>query len=195
MVLCIHSDASYISESKACSWAGGHFFLSSHPQNPNSIPLELPPLNGLIHALSQIIDVIVSSAAEAEIAGNYLDTQAAIPIRTALIELAHPQPSTPIRLDNTAAVGFANVGIKQKRSKAMDMWWYWIQDRVRENLLLVYYRLVDTNLGDPFTTHHTLSHLLLMHQYYLQPSSHTAHLANVVIAHLVQGCGNTPCAR
>ena len=192
MVLYIHSDASYLSETKARSRAGGHFFLSSQPQNPNSPPQEIPPLNGPIHTLSQIIDVIVSSAAEAEIAGNYLTAQAAVPIRTALIELAHPQPPTPIQLDNTTAVGFANEGIKQKRSKAMDMRWYWIQDQVRQKQFLVYYRPGNTNLGDPFTKYHTPSHLRLMRPYYLQPSSHTAHLANVVIAHLVQGCVDTP---
>ena len=134
----------------------------------------------------------MSSAAESEIAGSYLNAQAAVPIHTALVELGHPQPPTPLQLDNTTAVGFANEGIKQKRSKAMDMRWYWIQDRVRQKQYLVYYRPGVTNLGDPFTKHHTPSHMRLMRPYYLHPSSHTAHLANVVIAHLVQGCVNAP---
>lgn len=139
--------------------------------------------------------MIVSSAAEAEIAGCYLSAQAAVPIRTALIELHHPQPPTPIQLDNTTAVGFANAGIKQRRSKAMDMRWYWIQDRVLQKQFLVYYRPGVSNLGDPFTKHHPPSHLRLVRPFYLQPTSHTAHLANVVIAHLVQGCVNPPRAR
>ena len=195
MVLYVHSDASYLSESKARSQADGHFFLSSQPPNPNSPPHRIPTLNGPIHTLSQIIDVIVSSAAEAEIAGNYLTAQAAVPIRTALVELSHPQPPTPMQLDNTTAVSFGNEGIKQKRSKAMNMRWYWIQDRVRQKQFLVYYRLGATNLGDPFTKHHPPSHVRLIRPYYLQPSSHRTHLANVVIAHLVQGCVDTPRTR
>ena len=34
MVLAGHSDASYLSETKACSRAGGHFFMSSDTADP-----------------------------------------------------------------------------------------------------------------------------------------------------------------
>jgi hypothetical protein len=34
MVLAIHSDASYLSEPKARSGAGGHFFLSENDEDP-----------------------------------------------------------------------------------------------------------------------------------------------------------------
>ena len=139
--------------------------------------------------------MIVSSATEAEIAGNYLTVQAVVPIRTALVELSHPQPPTPIQSDNTTAVGFANDGIKQKRYKAMGMRWYWIQHRVRQKQLLVYYRPGATNLGDLFTKHHPPSHLRPIRPNYLQSSSNTAHLAHMVISHLVQGCVNTPCSQ
>jgi hypothetical protein len=61
---------------------------------------------------------VMGSAAEAEIGTTYINAQEAVPIRTALAEMGHPQPSTPIQVDNTTAVGFANNTIKQKRSKA-----------------------------------------------------------------------------
>ncbi len=38
MVLAVHSNASYLSKPKACSWAGKHFFLSSNTT--------IPPNNG-----------------------------------------------------------------------------------------------------------------------------------------------------
>ena len=47
MVLAAHSDASYLSESKARSRAGGHFFMS----NDDAIPSN----NGAILTVSQII--------------------------------------------------------------------------------------------------------------------------------------------
>ena len=36
MVLAAHSDASYLSEAKACSQAGGHFFMSSNTPCPHN---------------------------------------------------------------------------------------------------------------------------------------------------------------
>ena len=64
---------------------------------------------------------VMGSAAEAEISANYINGQEAIPIRTLLHELGHPQPATPIQFDNSTADSFANDSIKQKRSKAIDM--------------------------------------------------------------------------
>jgi hypothetical protein len=43
--------------------------------------------------------------------------------------MGHPQPSTPIQVDNTTAVGFANDTMKQKRPKAIDMRFYWVKCR------------------------------------------------------------------
>ena len=54
MVLGVHSDASYLSEPKARSRAGGHFFLS----NNNNIP----PNNGAILNIAHIIKHVMSSA-------------------------------------------------------------------------------------------------------------------------------------
>ena len=69
------------------------------------------------------------SAAECEIASDFLNAQEAMPIRNTLIELNHPHPLAPVQVDNTAAIGFMNKQIKQKRSKAMSMHFYWPQHR------------------------------------------------------------------
>jgi hypothetical protein len=118
MTLYLHSDASYLSEPKARSRAGGHFFLSDKPVDPTTAPLRQPPLNGAIHTTCQILCNIMASAAEAEVAGLFINGQEAIPICTTLEELGHPQPPTPIQSDNSTATGFANKTIKQRRSKA-----------------------------------------------------------------------------
>jgi hypothetical protein len=49
-----------------------------------------------------------------------------------LEELGHKQPPTPMESDNTTATGYINGTIKQKRTKAMDMSFYWIKDRVKQ---------------------------------------------------------------
>ena len=159
MVLHIHSDASYLSETRARSRGAGHFFLSSQPDDPTKPPATMPPLNGPIHTMCKIIDVVVGSAAEAELGAGYLNGQDAVPIITTLCELGHPQPPTPIQVDNTTSEGFANGTMKQKRSKAMDMRWYWLKDRVRQGQFLVYYRPGKDNLADPFTKHHNPAHI------------------------------------
>jgi hypothetical protein len=47
MVLAIHSDASYLSEPKSCSQAGGHMFMAGNE--------EIPFNNGAVLNISQII--------------------------------------------------------------------------------------------------------------------------------------------
>ncbi len=59
MVLAGHSNASYLSDTNACSRAGEHFFMS----NNNAIPSN----NGAILTILQIIKAVMSSVAEAEI--------------------------------------------------------------------------------------------------------------------------------
>lgn len=63
----------------------------------------------------------MASAAEAEIGALFLNAQLTAPLRTTLIELHHRQPPTLIRTDNAVGYGFANRFIKQKRSKAINM--------------------------------------------------------------------------
>ena len=48
----------------------------------------------------------MSSASEAEIEGLYMNAKLAIPMRTTLAELGHPQqPPTPTQTDNSTAKG------------------------------------------------------------------------------------------
>ena len=56
----------------------------------------------------------MGSAAEAEIGVWYINGQDCVPITTTLEEIGHPQPPTPIQVDNTTAASFANGTIKQK---------------------------------------------------------------------------------
>jgi len=92
MVLHIHSDASYLSESKARSRAGGYFYLSNDSPNP--------PMNGAIHVHSSIIRSVLASATEAEVGALFYNAQDGAMLRTTLTEMGHSQPATPIQTDN-----------------------------------------------------------------------------------------------
>ena len=88
------------------------------------------------------------SAAEADIGATFLNAKEALLIRTTLEELGDPQPPTPMQVDNTTSVGFANNTTKQKRSKAIDMHFYWIRDCTRQGQFKIYWSPGSTNLGD-----------------------------------------------
>jgi hypothetical protein len=86
MVLHIHSNASYLSEPQARSRVGGYFFMGDGTQNP--------PINGALQVISQIMNNVLASAAEAEVGGLFINGQATCPIQTTLTELGHTQPPT-----------------------------------------------------------------------------------------------------
>jgi len=161
MVLSIHSDASYHSETQARSRVAGHFILSDSLQSPTKAPKpadKTPPHNGAILIISAILPMVVASATEAELAALYYNARDACSIRTTLEEMGHPQPPTPIQTDNEVAVGLALNNVKQRRSKAIDMRFYWIRDRITQGQFLVYWRPGDENDADYFSKHHPVKH-------------------------------------
>jgi Reverse transcriptase (RNA-dependent DNA polymerase) len=172
MILHIESDASYLSESKARSRAAGYHFLSRAP-NPNpSANDPPPPSNGAITVLCSIMREVVSSAAEAELAGLFHNAKEACPLQIALTEMGHPQPATPIYCDNSTAVGIASDTVKQKRSKAIDMRFYWIRDRVRNGQFIIYWQKGSLNQADYFSKHHPTKHHQAIRSAYLhEPNS------------------------
>ena len=122
---------------------------------------------------------VVSSAAEAELGALFHNAQTACPLRVALEEMGHPQPATPIQTDNSTASGIINDTVKQKRSKAMDMRFYWLRDRVRQGQFHVYWKAGAGNKADYFTKHHPTSHHRTMRPTYLQVGPATSYYAAI----------------
>jgi hypothetical protein len=170
MYLHIHSDASYLSEAKAQSGAGGTFFLSSRPPVPTETPSPTaapPPYNGAIHTISSIMRNVMTSATEAELGAVFQNARDCIPLRIVLEEMGHPQAATPIQTDNACAAGIANETVKQRRSKAIDMHFYWIRDRIKQGQFIIHWRAGKDNLADYFTKHRSPAHHKLMRSRYL----------------------------
>lgn len=166
MILKIHSDASYLSESKARSRIGGYFYLGNKDNSMQN--------NGAIHVIAKIIKNVVSSAAEAEIARVFINAKEAVPIRLGLEELGHPQGATEIVTENSTASKIINDTCKQLRSKAIDMRYYWIRDRVGQKQFKVIWRPGIENLADYFTKHHSPAHHIKMRKIYLHIKKHYA---------------------
>ena len=150
MILTLHSDGSYNSEPGSKSRAAGHWYLSNKGNHNLS--------NGAIMTLSKIINFLMSSAGETEAATAYLNCKAALPLRIALEEMGHPQPPTPLCTDNNTANGIINGIFKQDRSKAIDMRFYWLVDRVQQGQFNVCWDSGKKNLADHFTKHHPPTH-------------------------------------
>jgi len=156
MQLLIESDASYLSEAKARSRVAGFHYLSTHPSD---LPANTdPPNNGPISIPCKIIRNVLASAAEAELAGLFINSQEAIPERYTLEELGHEQKATPIVTDNATATGIANDNIKQRQSKSMEMRFFCIWDHVRRGIFMVYHKPGRTNQADYCTKHHSRKH-------------------------------------
>jgi len=150
MKLAAHSDASYLSEPKARSRAGGHFFLSNNA--------EIPANNGAILNIAHIIKHVMSSATEAELAALYIMAREAVYIRIILEEMGHKQQPTPLQTDNSMADGVVNGKITPKRTKAMDMRFHWLRDRECQEQFRIYWRPGKLNYADYWTKHHQAKH-------------------------------------
>ena len=78
-----------------------------------------------------------------------------------------------IMCDNQRAVGIVNGTSTQRKSKAMGMRFYWIQDRIKQNQLEVQWRPRVTNLADYFTKDHPTQHHRNMRYTYVQDPQKT----------------------
>ena len=68
----------------------------------------------------------MTSAADAEYGTIFVNAQTYVPIRTTLTGMGWKQGPTDIQFDNSTAMGIATKEFHQKKSKATDMRFYWI---------------------------------------------------------------------
>jgi hypothetical protein len=98
-----------------------------------------------------MISCVVTSAAEAELGAVFQNAQKGAHFRNTLVELGYPQQPTLILVDNTVAEGLANDTINAKRSKSMDVRFFWIRDRVKKMQFIMKHLQGRWNISDFFT--------------------------------------------
>jgi hypothetical protein len=81
-----------------------------------------------------------------------MNAQEAIPMITALEEMGHKQPLTGNRLetDNSTATGILKAQVRMKRSKAFDMRYHWLKDRIARKQFNLYWAPGKANRADYF---------------------------------------------
>ena len=91
-------------------------------------------LNGEIYAFCGILKIVVTSAAEADLAALFLNAKEGKIICLILEEFGHHQPPTPMHCDNKTATGIANDTVKKQLSRSMKMRFFSTTDQVNRGL-------------------------------------------------------------
>jgi hypothetical protein len=177
MQLIVDSDASHLSETRSRSRAGGFHRLGNYDE---SISHALHS-NGAIEVISSIIPTVTASATESEYAALFINGTTAEGLRTTLADLGYPQRATELICDNQCAVGIGNNTVKQRRSKAIDMRYHWIRDRVKQGNFYITWQRGASNLADYFTKTHPARHHLIQRKIFV-------HDENITSSHTLKGC-------
>eukprot|EP00978_Attheya_sp_CCMP212_P031209 scaffold117178_cov43-Attheya_sp.AAC.2 len=105
--------------------------------------------------------------------------------------MKHPQPSTPVVTDNSAAKSVLNGTAKQKRSRAIDMRFYWVRDRIRQGQFHVFWEAGKQNVADYYTKHHATSHHRALRPTLLHPTAQDLLNVQDKRLHYQRGCAKT----
>ena len=89
---------------------------------------------------------------------TFYGCQDAVPLRNTLSDLGHVQVATLIITDNACREGNLNNTVKQRRSKAMDIRFYWVKCRIAQGQFKLLWRSGREILGDYFTKLHSQVH-------------------------------------
>jgi hypothetical protein len=146
MVLCAHTDASYLNKTESRIRAGAHIYLSE--VDP------IPRLNGTVLTIATIIKFVMALAAEAELAALFIAAHKMVPRRQTLIDMGWPQPRSPVQTNNSTAIGVTNKTIVAKRAKMMDMRLWCLRCRGSQKQFRYYWDVGSKNWADYSTKHH-----------------------------------------
>ena len=151
MILCAHADAGLLKETNSCSRAGAQMYLSE--DDP------FPRFNGAILSIAKIIKFIMALAAESELAALFITAQEMIPHCQTLIAMGWPQPKSPIQMDNLTAAGVTIKTIVPRRSKMMDMQFWWLSCCASQDQFGYYWDAGTKNWANCHTKHHPDTYL------------------------------------
>ena len=122
----------------------------------------MPENNGAVLNIAQIINMVMTSAAEVEIGAMFINNWEAVPQRMTLVEMGHPQPRITMQMDKSAAHAVFTSNVQPIRTKAMDTKFHWLRCRDAQGQFRYYWRLRTANLGDYWTKHHPCAHHKIM---------------------------------
>ena len=102
--------------------------------------------------------------------------------------MGHPQPPSPVHVDNSTAVGIANDSVKKQRSRSMEMRFFWVTDQVNQKIYLVKWHPGQENLADYFTKHFDGKHHQEVRPWYLHETNSPRLLPRAAAPSALRGC-------
>jgi hypothetical protein len=81
--------------------------------------------------------------------------------------MGHLQPKTPVHCNNATAVGIANNTIKRQHSWSMEMQFFWIGEKIAQEMYTLNWYPGQENLADYQSKHQVGSHHVAVRPWYL----------------------------
>jgi hypothetical protein len=136
--------------------------------------------------------MVTQAAAETEYASSYMAAQLGEHVRRIMIDLGYPQKPTDIVYDNTIAGKMANKTCKLRRSRAIDMRFHWLRDRVEQGHFRMVWRAGVENLADFLSKAHPVHHFKSMVPFFDAQWRPPEHLRTLTVFLAIgQGNGDT----
>jgi hypothetical protein len=108
-----------------------------------------------------------------------------------LINMGHLQPKTPVHCDNAMAVGIANNTINRQRSQSMEMRFFWIGDKIAQEMYTLNWHPGQENLADYQSKHHAGSHHVAVRPWYSHLKNSPRVLPRAARPCALKGCVGT----
>jgi hypothetical protein len=105
--------------------------------------------------------------------------------------MGHQQPQSPVHCDNATAVGIANNAIKQQLSGSMDMQFFWVGNKVAQEMYNLSWQPGQENLADYQSKHHVASHDINVRPWYLHLKNSPRLLSRAQKPSALKGCVGT----
>ena len=105
--------------------------------------------------------------------------------------MGHPQPNMPVHCDNATAVGIANNTIKRQRSRSMEMRFFWVGDKIAQEMYDLKWHPGQENLANNQSKHHIGSHHAAVRPWYLHMENSPQVLPRAVMPRALKGCVGT----
>ena len=105
--------------------------------------------------------------------------------------MGHPQPRTPVHCNNATAVGISNNTVKRQRARAMDMRFFWVADKVAQDIYHLMWHPGQENLADYQSKAHAGAHHVNVRPYYLHMGNSPRFLPRALRPSTLKGCVGT----
>jgi hypothetical protein len=147
--------------------------------------------NGQILTISTVYKNVLSSVMEAEVAGTFVNAKEGMNVIKSINIIGHPQPRTPLLTENLTTFRIVSRKMKQRRTKAIDMRFYWLKNQEAQKQFIMFWAPGKLNLSDYFTKNHAPAHHQNIKRLYLHNNQNSPIHLSHELSTALQGCVKT----